>query len=111
MPGTSEVDGFRSAPPRKRGGRSRFSDSGRGHPALVYDWTDRMANTQSNVPDTDPHSTSSTYQSLARPAHRRIASMVAIQMWHDFTVLIRPRANIFEKLTSQNWPSSTCSHA
>src|SRR5260370_1354166 len=44
-----------------------------------------MAKTQSNVPVTHPHSTSSTFQSLARPAQRRIASMGATQTWHDFS--------------------------
>src|SRR6201987_2030958 len=93
------------------------------HPALRADlpasgegWgnyicTERMAKTQSKVPDTQPHSTSSTYQSLARPAQRRIASIVAIQMWHDLTGLMRPSANMLEKFTIQNWSSSTCSHA
>ena len=66
-----------------------------------------MAKAQSNVPVTDPHSTSSTYQSLARPAQRRIVSMDDVHTWHDFTVLIRPSANMLEKLTSQNWYSST----
>jgi hypothetical protein len=42
--------------------------------------TERMAKTQSNVPVTLPHSTSSTYQSLASPAHRRMVSMVEVQM-------------------------------
>src|SRR5690348_1609988 len=84
-------------------------DPGNRAPQLVSDAL--MANAQSKVPVTDPHSTSSTYQSLARPAHRRIVSMVAVHMWHDFTVLMRPSANMLEKWTSQNWCSSTCSHA
>src|ERR1700694_1186501 len=46
----------------------------------AYVSTDRIAKTQSNVPVTQPHSTSSTYQSLARPAHRRMGSLVAVQM-------------------------------
>src|SRR3979490_2450910 len=68
-----------------------------------YVSVDRMAKTQSKVPVTEPHSTSSTYQSLARPAQRRMVSMLAVQMWQDLTVLIRPRANMLEKFTSQNW--------
>jgi len=31
-----------------------------------------------------------------------MVSMLAVQMWHDFNVLIRPRANMFEKLKRQN---------
>ena len=55
-----------------------------------------MAETQSKLPFTQPHSSSVTSQSLARPALRSIASSEAVQKWHAFSDLRRPKAKRFE---------------
>src|SRR5712692_11480507 len=116
MPGRdSPSDSARLTPavPFHRANSARLTPAVRTENEVVgagYCSAERIANAQSNVPVTDPHSTSSTYQSFASPAHRRIVSMADVHTWHDFTVLIRPSANMLEKWTSQNWCSSTCSH-
>ncbi len=52
--------------------------------------------TQQKVPVTQPHSVSSTAQSLARPPQRSADSKAATQKWQDLASLTRPSAKRLE---------------